>query len=55
MKTARVAYAGAVHTAFAHDPAVRALLPKLSEEVEHGRLAASTAARNLLSVHLKRG
>ena len=42
-------------SAFAHDPAVRALLPKLSEEVEHGRLAASTAARNLLSVHLKRG
>jgi len=42
-------------SAFAHDPAVRALLPKLSEEVEHGRLAASTAARNLLSVHLKNG
>jgi LAO/AO transport system kinase len=42
-------------SAFAHDPAVRALLPKLSQEVEHGRLAASTAARNLLSVHLKNG
>jgi LAO/AO transport system kinase len=39
-------------SAFAHDPAVRALLPKLSEEVEQGRLAASTAARSLLSVHL---
>ena len=42
-------------SAFAHDPAVQALLPKLNKEVEHGRLAASTAARNLLSVHLKRG
>ncbi|MBK9571288.1 MAG: methylmalonyl Co-A mutase-associated GTPase MeaB [Rhodoferax sp.] len=40
-------------SAFAHDPAVRALLPRLSEEVEQGRLPASTAARNLLLVHVK--
>ena len=37
--------------AFAHDPAVRSLLPRLSEEVEQGRLPASTAARNLLQAH----
>ena len=40
-------------SAFAHDPAVRSLLPRLSEEVEQGRLPASTAARNLLLVHVK--
>ena len=35
--------------AFRQDPAVRALLPTLVVEVESGRLAASTAARNMLS------
>jgi LAO/AO transport system kinase len=34
--------------AFRHDPAVKALLPQLTHEVEHGLLAASTAARRLL-------
>jgi LAO/AO transport system kinase len=34
--------------AFRQDPAVKALLPHLTHEVEHGRLAASTAARRLL-------
>jgi len=34
--------------AFRHDPAVRALLPALTQEVEQGTLAASTAARRLL-------
>ena len=34
--------------AFRHDPAVKALLPQLTNEVEHGLLAASTAARRLL-------
>jgi LAO/AO transport system kinase len=36
--------------AFRQDPAVRALLPQLTQEVEHGTLAASTAARQLLEV-----
>jgi LAO/AO transport system kinase len=36
--------------AFRHDPQVKALLPKLAKEVEQGRLAASTAARQLLSL-----
>jgi LAO/AO transport system kinase len=34
--------------AFRQDPAVKALLPQLTREVEHGTLAASTAARQLL-------
>jgi LAO/AO transport system kinase len=34
--------------AFRQDPAVRALLPQLTREVEQGQLAASTAARRLL-------
>ena len=34
--------------AFRQDPAVRALLPQLTNEVEQGTLAASTAARRLL-------
>lgn len=34
--------------AFRQDPAVRALLPQLTRDVEHGTLAASTAARQLL-------
>ncbi|MDP2371881.1 methylmalonyl Co-A mutase-associated GTPase MeaB [Rhodoferax sp.] len=40
-------------SAFAHDPAVQALLPRLSDEVEQGRLPASTAARNLLQAHAR--
>ncbi|MDB5867681.1 MAG: transport system ATPase [Polaromonas sp.] len=44
-----------IHTglkqAFRHDPAVSALLPALVAQVEDGRLAASTAARNLLVAH----
>ncbi|MDR3369439.1 methylmalonyl Co-A mutase-associated GTPase MeaB [Rhodoferax sp.] len=35
--------------AFRQHPAVQALLPKLTQEVLEGRLAASTAARNMLS------
>jgi LAO/AO transport system kinase len=34
--------------AFRHDPAVKSLLPALTNEVEQGTLAASTAARRLL-------
>ncbi|MFI4926405.1 MAG: methylmalonyl Co-A mutase-associated GTPase MeaB [Burkholderiales bacterium] len=34
--------------AFRQAPRVKALLPQLTNEVEHGRLAASTAARRLL-------
>jgi len=34
--------------AFRQHPAVRALLPQMAQEVEHGTLAASTAARQLL-------
>ena len=37
--------------AFRHHPQVRELLPRLQADVAEGRLAASTAARNLLSVH----
>ncbi|WP_240964856.1 methylmalonyl Co-A mutase-associated GTPase MeaB [Acidovorax sp. SRB_14] len=37
--------------AFHHDPKVQALLPQLLAEVSAGRVAASTAARNLLSAH----
>ncbi len=35
--------------AFAQHPAVKALLPKLTHDVLEGRVAASTAARNMLS------
>jgi LAO/AO transport system kinase len=35
--------------AFRHHPAVQALLPKLTQDVLEGRVAASTAARNMLS------
>jgi LAO/AO transport system kinase len=35
--------------AFRQAPDVRALLPQLTQEVEHGRIAASTAARQLLA------
>ena len=35
--------------AFRQHPAVQALLPKLTQEVLDGRMAASTAARNMLS------
>ena len=44
--------AGLKH-AFRHDPAVSALLPAITAEVESGRLPASTAARNLLSTHMR--
>ncbi|NMM84719.1 ATPase/protein kinase [Rhodococcus sp. SRB_17] len=37
--------------AFHHDPQVQALLPQLLAEVSAGHIAASTAARNLLSAH----
>ena len=40
--------------AFRKDPAVSALLAALLEQVESGRLPASTAARNLLAVHAQR-
>jgi LAO/AO transport system kinase len=36
--------------AFREHPGVRSLLPQLTREVEQGRVAASTAARQLLSV-----
>jgi LAO/AO transport system kinase len=39
--------AGLKH-AFRQHPAVQALLPKLTQDVLHGRVAASTAARNML-------
>ena len=39
--------AGLKHT-FRHHPAVQAMLPKLTQEVLDGRMAASTAARNML-------
>jgi len=38
-------------TAFAQQPAVRSLLPQLTQEVLAGRVAASTAARNMLQVY----
>lgn len=44
--------AGLKH-AFKHNPAVQALLPQLQTEVARGALAASTAARNLLSAHME--
>lgn len=40
--------------AFRHHPQVRELLPSLSGEVAEGRLAASTAARNLLQAQFGR-
>ena len=40
--------------AFRKDPAVSVLLAALLEQVESGRLPASTAARNLLAVHAQR-
>ncbi len=45
--------AGLKH-AFRHDPQVAARLPRITAEVAAGRLAASTAARNLLQAHGKR-
>jgi LAO/AO transport system kinase len=36
--------------AFRNDPQVRALLPQMTRDVEAGRIAASTAARRLLSL-----
>jgi len=38
--------------AFRHHPAVQALLPKLTDDVIQGRLAASTAARNMLAAQV---
>jgi len=38
--------------AFAQHPAVKALLPKLTQDVLEGRLAASTAARNMLAAQI---
>jgi len=38
--------------AFRQNPAVQALLPTLTEDVIQGRLAASTAARNLLAAQM---
>lgn len=40
--------------AFKQDPAVRALLPELTQAVRTGRVAASVAARNLLAAPVKR-
>ena len=40
--------------AFAQHPAVKSLLPKLTQEVLEGRVAASTAARNMLSAHTEK-
>ena len=40
--------------AFRQHPQVRELLPRLTREVVAGHLAASTAARNLLSAHMNR-
>jgi LAO/AO transport system kinase len=37
--------------AFAQHPAVKHLLPQLTQDVLEGRMAASTAARNLLLAH----
>ena len=34
--------------AFRHDPQVKAMLPAMTDDVAHGRIAASTAARRLL-------
>jgi len=38
--------------AFRRHPAVQALLPKLTDDVIQGRLAASTAARNMLAAQV---
>ena len=38
--------------AFAQHPAVKAMLPHLTQEVLEGRVAASTAARNMLEAHM---
>jgi LAO/AO transport system kinase len=38
-------------TAFAQHPRVQTLLPHLTKEVLAGRMAASTAARNMLLAH----
>ena len=38
--------------AFRQHPQVKALLPQMTQDVLAGRLAASTAARNLLSAHM---
>jgi LAO/AO transport system kinase len=40
--------------AFRQHPAVQALLPQLTQEVLAGRMAASTAARNMLLAHMGR-
>ncbi|MEO8120727.1 MAG: methylmalonyl Co-A mutase-associated GTPase MeaB [Rhodoferax sp.] len=40
--------------AFRQHPAVQALLPQLTQEVLAGRMAASTAARNMLLAHMNR-
>jgi LAO/AO transport system kinase len=45
--------AGLKH-AFRQHPQVQALLPQLTTDVLEGRVAASTAARNLLSAHMER-
>ena len=38
--------------AFRHHPAVRDMLPQVQSDVAAGKLAASTAARNLLLAHV---
>ncbi|MDD5478591.1 methylmalonyl Co-A mutase-associated GTPase MeaB [Rhodoferax sp.] len=40
--------------AFAQHPAVKDLLPKLTQDVLEGRLAASTAARNMLAAQMNK-
>ena len=40
--------------AFRQHPQVQQLLPEFTQAVLEGRLAASTAARNLLSAHIER-
>ncbi|HSV84117.1 MAG TPA: methylmalonyl Co-A mutase-associated GTPase MeaB [Ramlibacter sp.] len=40
--------------AFRQEPAVQGLLPRLTNDVEHGRIAASTAARQLLDAMHRR-
>ncbi len=41
-------------TAFSQHPLVRTLLPQLTQEVLAGRMAASTAARNMLLAHAEK-
>ncbi len=41
-------------TAFAQHPRVKTLLPQLTQEVLAGRMAASTAARNMLLAHAEK-